>query len=167
MTEQNGASQAPAAAAQIATLSIAETVAHGADPSGKECAIVIRSITGQDIRLHFASIEALADFQLGVRGALNQMRQNAKQIGDELVTATPASRFSVGHVAGLDGTLLLLDPDTPNEQTFVFGHQMAADIGKMLIVESGKRLRIKEAISAGTGAHLMKPRQRIIKPGEQ
>lgn len=170
MSEKNGASQAPvpdAADASMPTLSIKDTLAHGADPTGKECAIVIGSITGQQVRLHFASIEALADFSLGVKGALNQMRNNARKIGDELVTATPASRFSVGHVHGLDGTLLVLDPDMPSESTYVFAYDMAANIGKMLIVESGKQVRIKAAISAGTGGgKVMVPRRKLIKPGE-
>lgn len=154
------------AEAKLPTLSIRDTLAHGADPLGNECAIVVGTITGQQVRLHFPSLEALGDFALGVKGVLNQMRQNSRANGSELVAATPATKFSVGHVAGLPGTVMVLDPDTPNESTYVFENQMAVDIGKMLVVEGGKRLRIDEAISSGKKL-TMPQRPRIIRPGEQ
>jgi len=160
--QMNGHAEAEA---KIPTLSIKDTVAHGADPQGGEAAILIGSITGQQVRLHFGSLEALADFARGVEAVLNQANQNARANGNEVTIADPVKTFRVGHAMGTPGTLLVVNPDTPYEKTFVFENQQAVDAGKMLVVEGGKRLRIDDAIRGGQKL-TTPPKPRIIRPGE-
>ncbi len=147
------------------TLGIAHTEAHGADPEGKEAIILINSVTGQAVQLHFAGIEQLADFAVAVRATLNQMRQNSRAHGDDLQIASPVKKFAVGHVIGTPGTMMALDPDTPNEATYILDNAGAIDLGKLLVTTAGKRQRIDDAIRGGSKL-TTPPKPRLILPGE-
>lgn len=153
--EMNGAEPLPEghpATPRTATLAIAKTIAQGADPEGREAAIQVESISGQGVRLHFPSIEVLADFELAVRAALNMMRQAARNRageGEEITCAQSVGNYSVGRIAGMPGVLLVIDPDTPHEAAYAFPTPVAASAGKMLADEADKRGKIDRAIGVG------------------
>lgn len=171
--ELNGAEPIPEghpASPRTATLSIAKTIAQGADPEGREAAIQVDSISGQAVRLHFPSIEVLADFELAVRAALNMMRQAARSRageGEEITCAQSVGNYSVGRVAGMPGVLLIIDPDTPHEAAYAFPTPIAGSAGKMLLDEAEKRAKVDRAISVGLPGKpgkLIMPSTKLHKP---
>lgn len=166
--EMNGAEPIPEghpASPRVATLSIASTDAHGASPDGKSAAVLVTSETGQKVRLHLGSVEIAADFELGVTAAHNMARQAARKVlGDDSTCARPVVNFSVGHVSGVPGVLLIMNPDTPYEAVFAVPAAIAARLAELTASEAEKRLKIDKAIGAAAPGQLIKPDRRIHKP---
>lgn len=154
-----------AAQLQMPALPIKSVDAWGASPDGTEAVIIVGTVRGP-ARL-VMDFTVLSDLVETAKSAKHQAGKNAKGAGVDLISAVPVNKFSVGHAQGVEGVLMIIDPDMPTEVSYVLRTpEETCALGGLLMQEGRQRQRIAAAIS-GTKKITTPAKRRIILPGEQ
>lgn len=154
-----------AAQQQMPALPIKSVDAWGASPDGTEAVIIVGTVRGP-ARL-VMDFTVLSDLVETAKSAKHQASKNAKGAGVDLISAVPVNKFSVGHAQGVEGVLMIIDPDMPTEVSYVLRTpEETCGLGGLLMQEGRQRQRIATAISGVKKIATPRPK-RIILPGEQ
>lgn len=150
---------------QMPALPVKSINAWGASPDGTEVVIIVGTVRGP-ARL-VMDFTVLSDLVETAKSAKHQASKNAKGAGVDLISAVPVNKFSVGHAQGVEGVLMIIDPDMPTEVSYVLRTpEETVALGALLVAEGRSRQRIAAAISGTKKIATPRPK-RIILPGEQ
>lgn len=154
-----------AAQVQMPALPIKSVDAWGASPDGTEAVIIVGTVRGQ-ARL-VMDFTVLSDLVETAKSAKHQASKNSKGAGVDLISAVPVNKFSVGHAQGVDGVLMIIDPDMPTEVSYVIRTpEETVSLGGLLVGEGNRRRRIADVVKGVKKIATPRPK-RIILPSEQ
>lgn len=141
---------APAlATAAIPALAIADIEHWGVSPDGMDAVLIVRTVTGTRARL-VMGVGVLNDLLSTVRIAAATARQNQANTnnGDQLVAADKLDGFSVGHMSGQSGVLMVINPDKPDQHAYGMDSTTAMRLGAMLKTEGTARAQVEGRIES-------------------
>lgn len=147
---------------------VLQEISHwGVSPEGDEAVLVVKTISGQSLRV-LMPVTVLADLNSTVRIASLVARKNQaehKGGGEQLVAADTLDAFSVGHMDKQTGVLLVINPDKPDQHAYGMEATTALRLGQMLASEGAARAQVEKRLDAVVKRAVTPAQRRLILPG--